>query len=120
MGLTLGPVLAVIFMDELKRTVSTILREHISAWKRHVDDTISYIKEESIEHVLSKPNGYHDNIKFTYETKKVGKLPFSDVIIICKDYEIKTTVYLKVPTVIYISTGSCFPQQHGSKGCYRH
>ena len=32
-------------------------------WKRYVDDTISYIKEESTERVLSKLNGYHDNIE---------------------------------------------------------
>ena len=30
--------------------------------------------EESIEHVLSKLNGYHDNVKFTYEIENDGKL----------------------------------------------
>ena len=45
-------------------------------WKRYVDNTISYIKEESIEHVLSKLNAYHDNIKFTYGIENDGKLPF--------------------------------------------
>ena len=34
----------------------------------------SYIKEESIEHVLSKLNGYHDNIECTYEIENDGKL----------------------------------------------
>ena len=42
---------------------SVSLSEHMSPWKRY--DTISYINEESIEHVLSKLNGYHDNIEFT-------------------------------------------------------
>ena len=67
MGSPLGPVLVRIFMVELERIQLELptLREHMSPWKRYVDDTISYIKEESIEHVLSKLNGYHDNIEFT-------------------------------------------------------
>ena len=70
MALTLGLVLAVILMMELKRTIFPILRDHMSAWKRLVDDTISYVEEESIKHVLSNSNGYHDNIRFIYEPKK--------------------------------------------------
>ena len=52
---------------------------------------------ESIEHVLSKLNGYHDNIEFTYEIENDGKLPFLDVLVIRKDYEVETTVYCKSP-----------------------
>ena len=91
----LGPVLAGIFMIELERTILPTLREHMRPWKRYVDDTISYIKEESIEHVLSKLNGYHDNIEFTSEIENDGKLPFFDVLVIRKDYEVETTVYRK-------------------------
>ena len=58
----------------------------MSSWKRYVDNTISYIKEESIEHVLSKINAYHDNIEFTYETENDGKLPFLDVLRDINDY----------------------------------
>ena len=53
--------------------------------KRYVDDAISYIKDESIEHVLSTLNGYHDNIELTYEIENDGKLPFLDVLVIRKD-----------------------------------
>ena len=60
MGSTLGPVPAVIFMVELERIILPTLREDMSPWKRYVDDTISYIKEEPIGHVLSELNGYHD------------------------------------------------------------
>ena len=80
-GLLLGPVLAGISMIELEGILLSTLREHISPWKRYVDDTISYIKEESIEHVLSKLNGYHDNIEFT---KKM-----------MVSYEVETAVYRK-------------------------
>ena len=94
-GLSLGPVLGGIFMVELGRTILPTLREHMSPWKRYIEDTISYIKEESIEHVLSKLNGYHDNIEFTHEIQNDGKLPFLDVLVIRKDCEVETTVYRK-------------------------
>ena len=93
MGSPLGPVLAGLFMVGLERTILPTLREHMSPSKRYVDDTISYIKEESIELVLSKLNGYHDNKEFIYEIENNGKLPFLDVLVICKDYEIEATVY---------------------------
>ena len=108
MGSSLGPILAGISMVELERTVLPTLREHMSPWKRYVDDTISYIKEESIEHVLSKLNGYHDNIEFTYEieyngniefTYEIeynGKLPLLDVLLIYKDCKVEITVYRKI------------------------
>ena len=103
MGSSLGPVLAGIFMVELERTILPTLKEHMSPWKRYVNDTISYIKEESIEHVSSRLNGYHENIEFTYEIEKYGKLPFLDVLVIRKDYEVETTVYRKsTNSVIYL------------------
>lgn len=55
----------------------------------------SYVKEEPIDHVLSKINSYHDNINFAYETGKDGKLTFLDVLIIFKDSGVETTVYPK-------------------------
>ena len=76
MGSPLNPVLPGIFMVELERTILPTLREHMSPWKRYVNGSISFIKEESIEHVLSEFNGYHDNIKLTYEIENDGKLSF--------------------------------------------
>ena len=94
-GSLLDPVLAGIFMIELEGTILPTLREHMSPWKRYVDDTISYITEEYIEPVLSKLNGYHANIEFTYEIENDGKLPFLDVLVIRKDYEVEATVNCK-------------------------
>ena len=50
---------------------------------------------ESIENILSKLNGYNDNIEFTYEIENDGKLPFLDVLLISNDYKVETTVYRK-------------------------
>ena len=120
MGSPLGTVLAGIFMVELERTILPTLREHMSPWKRYVDDTITSIKEESICHVSSKLNGYHDNIEFTYEIENAGKLTFLEVLVLHKDYEVETTAYCKSTTMTYIFTGSRFPQRHGNEGRYRH
>ena len=95
MGSPQCPVLAGIFMVELERTILLTLIDHMSQWKRYVNDTISSIKQESIGNILSKLNGYHDTIKFTYDMEKDGKLPFLDVLVIPKDYKVETTVYRK-------------------------
>ena len=98
-GSTMGPVLAGIFMVQLKGTIFRTLREHMSAWQRDVDENISCIPKKFIEHVLSKLNGYHDNIKFIYEIEKDGNLPFFVVLVIRKEEHTG-----KVPTMIYIFT----------------
>ena len=95
-------VLPGIFVVEFEKAIFPKLREHMSPWKRYVDGAISYTMEESIEHVLSKLNGYHDNVKFTYEIENDGKL---------KQQKQQNTV--KVWTMIYIFIGNRFPQQHG-------
>ena len=76
------------FLVELERALLPTLREHMSPWKRYVDDTTSYIKKESIEDALSKLNRYHNNRKLTYEIEIDGMLPFLDVLVIRKDYKV--------------------------------
>ena len=86
---SLRSLLAGIFMVDLERTKLATLREHMSPWKRYLDNTISRIKEESIENVLSKLKG---NIKLTYEIENDGPLPFLDVLVTRKYHEVETTV----------------------------
>ena len=47
----LGPVIAGIFMAELEKSLIPTLMEHMSPWKRYVDDTIAVIKLSSIEYM---------------------------------------------------------------------
>ena len=54
-------------------------------WKSYVDDTIFYLKEEFIEHILSKLSGYHDNIKFIYGIENDGDQSFLGVIVMRGD-----------------------------------
>ena len=69
MGSPLGPVLAGIFMVHLERTLLQKIEKSMNPWKRHADDTITYIKPDFITDVINILNKFHENIKFTY---KVG------------------------------------------------
>ena len=65
----LGPVLAGIFMIEVENRIVTTLGNMVLKI-RFVDDTIGYVKNGSIDIILSKLNSFHPNIQFTYEIEK--------------------------------------------------
>ena len=89
-GSPLGPVLAGIFMVELENTLVTTLSNHLMSWKRYVNDTNCFLKEDSIEHVMSVLNGFHPSIQFTYETESNNRLSFLDILIIRNGQSIET------------------------------
>ena len=91
----IGPILAGIFMVELKNTLVPKLKQHIKTWRRYVDDTFVYVKNGSIEYVLLVLESFHPNIKFTYEKEVNNTLPFLDVLFIRNSDHIHTTVYRK-------------------------
>ena len=96
MGSPLGPVMANIFMVELKSVLVPKLNDHVkNYWIRFVDDTFVYVKRGLIEYALSVLNLFHDNIKFTYEQENNNRLPFLDVLFIRDDEKINTTVFRK-------------------------
>ena len=64
MGSPLGPVSADMFMIELEMAISPELTECIKYWKRCVDDTISFVKLETINYVITKLNSFYNNIHF--------------------------------------------------------
>ena len=82
MGSPLGLVLANLFMVELKRLVIPTLIDKIKSWTRYVDDTLCYIKTDSIDYVFKIINGFHKNIQFTYEVETDSKISFLDVLVI--------------------------------------
>ena len=81
-GSPLGPVLANIFMVELKHSVILGLANKLNNWRRYVDGTICYIKLDTIDSVLSKLNNFHKKIQFTIEVEKEGRLSLLDVLMI--------------------------------------
>ena len=66
-GSPVGSVLSGIFTVELANTLVPT-PNHLLSWKRYVDNTNCFIKEDSIEHVMSVLNAFHLSIHFIYET----------------------------------------------------
>ena len=96
MASLLGPILADIFMVELERSAIPFLMDQMKCWTRYVDDTLCYIKTDSIDYVLKMLNGFHRNIQFTYEVETDSKISFLDVLVIRdSSNNINTTVYRK-------------------------
>ena len=94
-GFPLGPVLANVFMVKLENTLIPRLHQHIKIWRRCVDDTFAYVKNESIDYVLTTLNSFHTNISFTYEEDNNSHLPFLNAFFIRNGPHIDTTVYRK-------------------------
>ena len=62
MGSPLGSVLSGIFMVELENYLIHTLLKHLACWKKYVDDTICFIKNDSIDYVFSVLNSFHLSI----------------------------------------------------------
>ena len=61
-----------------------------------MDDTLCYIKTDSIEYVLNISNGFHRNTQFTYKVEKDSKTSFLDLLVIRDlNSNINTIVYRK-------------------------
>ena len=91
----LGPVIAGIFMAELKSNLISTLSQYMRSCKRYVDDTISYVKVNCIEHGLNALNSFHANVSFNFEQECVSMISFLYVLITRKNNTIATTVYSK-------------------------
>ena len=101
----LGPVIANIFMVELERTIVPQLEGTIDLWYRYVDDTFTFIRKDCVEAVLESLNGFHPNIKFTFEKETNGSISFLDVSVIRKpDGSFETDIHRKsTDTNVYIN-----------------
>ena len=93
MGSPLRTVLAGIFMVELETRIISTLGNMILNWKRFVDDMTGYVKNGSIDIILSKLNSFHPKIQFTYKIEEENKLPFLDVLLIRNGNFIETKFY---------------------------
>ena len=103
MGSPLGPVLSGIFMVELENNLIHTLSEHLTCWKRYVDDTICFIKNDSIDYVISVLNSFHPSIQFTYETENNESISFLDIELLRVGENIETRAFGKpTNTDLYI------------------
>ena len=69
--------------------------EHMSPWKRYLDDTKAVIKWSSIQHVLLILNSFHQIIQFENEWEHNGKINFLDVMLIRTNDTLQTVIYRK-------------------------
>ena len=112
MRLPLAPILAKIFTVELERNLMPILKDYLSCWKRCVDGSICFIKNGSVQHVLSTLNNFHISMKFTYDTENGNKLSFLDVQLIRTGDNIESCVFRKPSNIyFYIDWNSFAPLQ---------
>ena len=63
MGSALSPMLAEVFMVQLKNTLIPKLKQHIKNWRHYADDTYVNVKNGSMDYVLSMLETFHPNIK---------------------------------------------------------
>ena len=79
---------------ELERSVMPTLMDKMKSWTRYVDDTLCYIKTDSVDYVLKMLNDFHRNIQFTYEVETDSKILLLDVLVIGdSNNNINKTVY---------------------------
>ena len=64
MGSPLVPIIVGIIV-ELEKSLILVLSSYMTSWKCYVDDTIGYVKKDTIEHVISIINSCHGKISFT-------------------------------------------------------
>ena len=103
----MGSIIQNIYGRTGKHFSSNIISNHRISWKRYYDDNNCFIKEDSIDHVMSVLNGFHPSIQFTCDTESNNRLSFLDVLIIRNGQSIETCVYRKsTNTDIYVHWNS--------------
>ena len=86
------------------------LSSKLSSWRCFVDDSICFVKKDSIKFVLDTLNNFHKNIKFISEEEINGKFPFLNTLLARNNHYIDTIVYrTKTNTHIYLNWNSFGP-----------
>ena len=78
MGSCLAPVLAIIIVTELEKSIVDDLQKTgiVKFYRRYVDDTLLLIKPKDIPLVLNKFNSFDKNLKFTVDKFENDKIHF--------------------------------------------
>ena len=100
MGSPLGPTLANVFMVDLENTLVPRLHENVKKWRRFVDDTFAYVRNESIDYVLTTLNSFNPDLNVTYEKENNSQLLFLDVLFIRNGTHLDTKFTEKIPIII--------------------
>ena len=95
MGSPLGPALANIFVGYYEEKLFSEISKP-SVYFRYVDDTfVIFQNEKESEEFLTRLNGLHSSLWFTFEKEKNNALPFLDVFVERAKASYETNVYRK-------------------------
>ena len=81
MGSPASPVVADIIMERCLDECVQQLREKPRFLTKYVDDLFAILKIDNIDETLEILNNFHEDIKFTMEKEKNGKLPYLDTLL---------------------------------------
>ena len=95
MGSLLGPVLSGVFMVELENSLIRTSNESMTLSQQFVDDTITFVKNDSIAYDLDQLINSKSQIQFTYEVEHNNKPPFLDVLLTKNASNMDIIVYRK-------------------------
>lgn len=96
MGSPLSPALADLVMETLLDNVLKMIDFPIPFFKKYVDDLITAVPADKIEHVKNALNAYNTHIQFTCEVENENRLPYLDMILIrTSEQRIVTDWYMK-------------------------
>ena len=100
----MGSAIDGIIMVKLENFIVPRLLNHLSFWKKYVDDTFIFVKEESITFVLEWSNIYHPKLQFNHKLETEGTL------ILRKTSKFETALYRKRKIQIFTMTGFHTPK----------
>ena len=113
MGFPLGPTLANIFMSyhEKMWLEKCPIEFKPVFYRRYVDDIfVAFKSPEHLNLFKNYMNTCHDNIKFTSESERDGRMPFLDFDFYRKDGRLHSSVYRKTTfTGVYSHFESLLP-----------
>ena len=113
MGSAISPIIADIIMDDIETEALSLLDFMPAFYFRFVDDIISCIYKDKINHMVHTFNNIIPNIQFTHKIEKDNNINFLDLLLINNDNKIITNWSQKSsfsgPLLNYISN---HPRSH--------
>ena len=125
MGSPISPIVANLFMEDLKTKAIRTSSTPPKTWRRFVDDTFTIIKKKNKNSLLQHLNSIHPSIKFTCEEEKEdGSMPFLDILLTpAEDGSLSTLVFRKpTHTDLYLQWDSHhnIPSKYSVAGTLYH
>jgi hypothetical protein len=115
MGSPLAPTMAAFFMDAFEnKHMINLEKLGVKGWFRYVDDVFALVEEgKDLDKIKDYLNSQHNNLRFTSEQEKSGKLAFLDLSIKKSDGKFYTTIYRKPTfTGVYLNWLSLTDNQY--------